>query len=266
MAEPVFAAQRVVYRYPGRRTAALDGLDLAVDEGVLTAVIGPNGAGKSTLVRLLSGILAPDAGTVRFLGRPLAAWPRAELARRLAVVAQEAPMAVPRSVREYVSLGRNPYVSPWAALGREDHARVDGALESVDLGRLGDRRLSDLSGGELQRAKLARALAQDPDVLILDEPTAHLDIGHALWAFETLAGLVEDRRLTALCITHDINLASRFGRRLALVDSGRVAAYGPPGEVLRPELLGRAYECEVLVEDRGAAGAVVLPIESRRRE
>jgi len=260
MADPVFRVREASYRYPGGRTPALRDLDFALGGGELTAVIGPNGAGKSTLVRLLTGIVRPDAGDVAFLGRALASWSRTELARRLAVVAQEPPPAVPMAVHEYVSLGRNPYVGPWASLQAEDHVRVDAAIARVDLAGLRDRRLTDLSGGELQRAKLARALAQDPDVLILDEPTAHLDIGHALWAFQTIAELVAAGALTVLCITHDINLASRFATRLTLLDGGRVTAHGSPAEVLRPDVLGEAYECEVLVEARGEAGIVVLPV------
>lgn len=264
MGEPVFRVRSVSYRYPRGRTPALRRFDFDLEAGVLTAVIGPNGAGKSTLVRLLTGIIAPDEGEVDFLGRPLASWSRPEMARRIAVVAQEAPGAVPQTVREYVSLGRNPYVRSWAPLGSEDLTRVDEALSRVDLERLRERSLADLSGGELQRAKLARALAQDPEVLILDEPTAHLDIGHALWAFETLAALIADRALTVLCITHDINLASRFGTRLALLDAGRVTAQGPPSAVLREDLLGEAYDCSVLVEERGDAGTVVLPVVGHR--
>jgi len=169
-----------------------------------------------------------------------------------------------QTVHEYVSLGRNPYISPWASLGTHDRSVVAEAIERVGLTRLADRGLTELSGGELQRAKLARALAQEPEVLILDEPTAHLDMGHALWTFESLVELVETRGISALCITHDVNLASRYGHDVILVSHGVAAAAGPSSDVLTPDALGVAYGCTVDVENRGALGYVVLPITGVR--
>lgn len=261
MSDRVFEARSVTYSYPGGGRPAVDGVDLVVPAGRLTALIGPNGAGKSTLVRLLAGTMEPTEGSVAFLGRPLAEWPRTDLARHLAVVAQEPPLAVPQSVEEYVSLGRNPYVSAWAALSGEDQAVVERAMRRVGMSDLSDRRLTDLSGGERQRAKLARALAQEPDVLILDEPTAHLDIGHALWAFETMAELVA-AGLTAICVTHDMNLASRYADDMVLLAGGRLTNSGSPSTVLEPAALAAAYDCGVRVEDHGRAGRVVLPVTS----
>ncbi|MFV1987354.1 MAG: ABC transporter ATP-binding protein [Gemmatimonadota bacterium] len=259
MSDPVFTCRDLTFTYPGASRHAIKGLDLDIDRGTMTAVLGPNGAGKSTLVRLLSGTIAPSGGEVRFLDRSLSDWPRTDLARRLAVVAQEAPHGVPQSVTEYVSLGRNPYVSAWSPLSTEDTSVVEAAIRRVGLDSLAHRRIGDLSGGETQRAKLARALAQEPDVLILDEPTAHLDIGHALWAFETVAELVR-RGITAVCVTHDMNLASRFADDLILVCDGNAGPRGTPSEVLSAEALSSAYECEVAVEDRGPLGHVVLPV------
>ena len=262
MSDPVFVTRRASYAYPGSDAPAIDGVDLEIGHGRVTGVIGPNGAGKSTLVRLLSGTVEPTSGVVEFLGRPLASWARTDLARHLAVVGQEPPLAVPQTVEEYVSLGRNPYVSPWSALSAADLEIVSGAIATVGLAPLATRRLTDLSGGERQRAKLARALAQEPQVLILDEPTAHLDIGHALWAFETIAHLVRGG-LTAICVTHDINLASRFADELLLLTGGRVGGRGNAGSVLSRETLSRAYDCDVRVEDLGSAGRVVLPVGTR---
>jgi len=260
VSEPVFVARDVVYRYPGASRPAVRGITMTVNSGGLTTVIGPNGAGKSTLARLLAGTLEPSAGRVSVLGSPLAEWSRPDLARRLAVVAQEPPGMTPQSVHEYVGLGRNPYLGPWASLGPHDRTVIAEAIERVGLADLADRRLTELSGGELQRAKLARALAQEPELLILDEPTAHLDMGHALWTFESLIDLVEEHGISALCITHDINLASRYGHEVILLSDGVTAAAGAPSEVLTPEALGAAYGCRVDVEDRGAIGHVVLPI------
>jgi iron complex transport system ATP-binding protein len=262
MSDSVFECRSLSFRYPGAASPAIDGLDVQVAGGRITAIIGPNGAGKSTLVRLLAGTLDPSAGDALFMGRSVRGWKRVDLARRLAVVAQEAPMGIPLSVTEYVSLGRNPYVSAWASLSAQDDAVVGDAIARVGLAALAERGLSDLSGGELQRAKLGRALAQEPDVLILDEPTAHLDVGHALWTFETVADLVS-HGLTAVCVTHDMNLASRFASELVLVSGGRVEARGDAATVLSPDRLSRAYDCEIGVEDRGGLGHVVLPLGTR---
>lgn len=256
---PVFELRGAGVRYRPTEPDVLRGLDLRVERGDLTAVLGPNGAGKSTLVRLLTGVLRPTRGEAIFEGRPLTAWSRAELARHVAVVSQEPPPAVPLTVREYVTLGRNPYRSPWSALGAGGRELVTRTLARAGLADLEGRPVSDLSGGERQRAKLARALAQEPEVLVLDEPTAHLDIGHGLWVFDAMRELVAEHGITVLCITHDMNLASRHADRIVLLAQGDVVAAGPPGDVLDPASLEAAYECSVDVRDLGDLGYVILP-------
>ncbi|MCG8469245.1 MAG: ABC transporter ATP-binding protein [Gemmatimonadetes bacterium] len=263
MSDAAYELTGVSFTYPGVGLPAVHDLSLRAERRAVTAIIGPNGAGKSTVVRLLGGALRPSRGSVRFLGRELAEWDRGALSRRVAVLSQEAPPGVPLSVREYVELGRSPYVGPWSSLGPRDREVVEAALARTDLVSLQERALTELSGGERQRAKLARALAQEPEVLVLDEPTAFLDLGHALWTFEALADLVRDDGVSALCVTHDVNLASRFASTLALMAEGRLIAQGAPTDVLASDALGEAYGCDIRVERRAGLGHFVLPVRVR---
>ena len=265
MSDPVLTVDQLMFSYPGAKSPAIRDVTQAFERSRVTAILGPNGAGKSTLVRLLTGILPPARGSVRFLGRSLADWGRAELARSLAVVAQEPPPTVTMRVEDYVSLGRNPHLSPWAGPGERDRVVVDGALDHTTLADLRARLLTDLSGGELQRAKLARALVQEPVALILDEPTVHLDIRHALWTFEMIRDLADEKRVTIICITHDMNMASRFADEIVLLSRGAVSAAGEPARVLTNAALRDAYECEVEVASHGALGLTVVPVAGQPR-
>lgn len=265
-AAAAYRLEDVTFRYPSASAAALKGLSLEFGVAAFTAVIGPNGAGKSTLVRLLGGILDPSEGSVRLDGRRLVAWDRSALARRTAVVSQDAPPeALGVSLRGYVELGRNPYVSPWAPFAPRDREVIGDALKWAGLERLADRPLAELSGGERQRAKLARAIAQEPGVLILDEPSAHLDFRHALWIFDALRERVRDGALTVICITHDMQLASRYADRMILLAAGEAVAAGPPGDVLGSPALASTYGCDVRVESLSDLGYSVLPVRARPR-
>lgn len=255
----LFELREVRFAYPRTRDEAVSGITCDVLEGRWLAVVGPNGAGKSTLLRLLSGVLTPSAGRITLRGRALETWGRRELSRDMAVVGQEPPLLVPLSVREFVELGRNPYVRPWASLAEEDHEAVESALRRTHMRTLASRQLAELSGGEVQRAKLARALAQAPTVLLLDEPTAHLDFGHAVRFFELLRHLVGERGWTVICATHDLNLASRYADSLLLLAGGELIASGAPSTVLEPDALSRTYGCAVRVEDLGPLGLLVVP-------
>ncbi|MDE2879716.1 ABC transporter ATP-binding protein [Candidatus Palauibacter soopunensis] len=261
-----YRLENVTFRYPSASSPALKDLSLEFGVAAFTAVIGPNGAGKSTLVRLLGGILDPSEGSVRLDGRPLVSWDRSALARRTAVVSQDAPPEALRvSLHGYVELGRNPYVSPWAPLAPRDREVIGNALRWAGLEHLARRPLAELSGGERQRAKLARAIVQEPGVLILDEPSAHLDFRHALWIFDALRERVRDRALTVICITHDMQLASRYADRMILLAQGEAVAAGPPGDVLGSPALASTYGCEVRVESLGDLGHSVLPVRARSR-
>lgn len=265
-APPAYRLDGVTFRYPGAPAAAVREVRMELRAAAFTAIIGPNGAGKSTLVRLLAGIAQPSEGTVWLDGRPLPDWSRRALSRRLAVVAQDdPPPALRLSLGAYVELGRNPHVNPWAALGPTDREVAARALAWADLAGLASRALDELSGGERQRAKLARALVQEPEVLVVDEPSAHLDLRHALWVFEALRDRVREQALTVICITHDMHLASRYADHLVLMSRGRVSARGLPGDVLRSPALEDAYDCELSVETLGEFGHSVFPVRTRPR-
>ena len=251
------------YRYPRAADAALCGVSLTIPSGSHTAVVGPNGAGKTTMARLLLGTLRPDRGSALFEGRPAADWPRRQIARRVGVVAQDSPPNLPVSVDEFVEMGRNPYLRPWAPLRSEDRATVADALRRADLEDLASRPVTELSGGEVQRAKLARAFAQNPAVLLLDEPTAHLDVAHEMAIFRLVREFV-DAGGSAVTITHSLHLAGRFADRLCLLDHGRLTAAGSPAEVLRADLLSRAFGWPIEVvtlNQAGLAGLHVVPVD-----
>lgn len=241
----VFATEGLCFRYPGAPRPALDDVGTRVARGELYAVIGPNGSGKSTLARLLLGVLRPTTGQALFVGRPAAAWDRRELARRVGVVPQDEELVFPLTVGALVGMGRYPHIGPWRAEGTADLAAIERALEACDVAPLRDRPVTRLSGGERQRARIARALAQEPDTLVLDEPTAALDIAHEMAIFELLARLREHQGVTVLLVTHNINLAARYADRLLLLEQGRALAEGAPGAVVTRELVERSYHWPV---------------------
>jgi iron complex transport system ATP-binding protein len=238
---------------------ALDGVTCAVDQGRFLAVVGPNGSGKTTLVRALSGLLRLERGEVRLDDAPLGRWSRAALARVLAVVPQGEEVVFPLRVDETVMLGRYARLGPLAAPGGADRAAVAQALERCDVAGLRERTIDSLSGGEWQRVRLARALAQEPRVLVLDEPTTALDLRHEMELFELVRRLVDDG-LAGLVITHHMNLAARFADRMLLLSAGRVAAEGPPGEVLRPDTLREVFGWPVAVTQWCDGSPQVVPL------
>jgi len=221
-------------------------------------VIGPNGAGKSTLLRAVGGLVRWQ-GAIELFGRPAAALGRRERARLVATVPQDPVVPPGMVVVEYVLLGRTPYIPP---LGREsaaDLAAVDAVLERLDLVGFAGRRLESLSGGERQRVFLARALAQGAKLLLLDEPTTALDIGHQQEVLELVDQLRRDAGLTVLATMHDLSIAGEYADRMVLLAGGRVVAAGPPREVLTQALLAEHYRARVRVID-GEHGPLVVPV------
>jgi iron complex transport system ATP-binding protein len=236
----------------------LRGVSFALGAGELLALVGPNGAGKTTLLRVASRVLRPSAGRVWLGERPLASLPRRELARMLAVVPQDVHMAFPFRAGEIVLMGRSPHVGAFGFESRADVALAREAMERVGIAALADRSVAELSGGERQLVLVARALAQDPRVLLLDEPTAHLDLRHRIAVAELVREFVARGR-SALVVSHDLALAARSCDRMALLASGAMAAIGAPEAVLTPAQLASAFGIEADVV-RGADGSpLVVP-------
>ncbi|MFF5172697.1 ABC transporter ATP-binding protein [Micromonospora sp. NPDC000089] len=228
------------------RVPILTGIDLTVAAGEWVTVIGPNGAGKSTLLRAVGGLL-PAGSAISLFGTPLRALKPRERARVVATVAQSPAVPAGMSVLDYVLLGRTPYIPP---LGREsaaDMVAVHDVLDRLDLGAFHGRELATLSGGERQRVFLARALAQGATLLLLDEPTSALDIGHQQEVLELVDQLRREHGLTVLATMHDLSIAGGYADRLVLLADGRIAAAGPPAEVLTEHLLATHYHAKVQV-------------------
>ncbi len=226
----------------------LDSVEFELVAGRLVVVVGPNGSGKTTLVRILSGVLKPTSGLVELGGRAIAALSRREVARALAVVPQETPVPFPYRARELVAMGRAPHLGALGREGARDRELVTAALRQVGLEELAGRTFPTLSGGEKQRVLLARAVAQQTNALLLDEPTAHMDLGHRMLTFEWLRDWVrEGPGRGAALVTHDLVLAARFADELVLLHRGRVIARGEPADVLTPEAIARVYGVEASV-------------------
>lgn len=263
MDELIFSARGLTCRYPHADRDALADVDFDLRSGELVAVVGPNGSGKSTLARALLGIMRPVAGTVIVAGRPGHTWKRREFARLAGVVTQQEEPHFPLRVRQAVMLGRYPRSSS-GSLGPHDEQAVASALEKCDVLSLADRWTGTLSGGEWQRVRIARALAQEPRALVLDEPTASLDIRHEMEVFQLIRELARGSGLAAMVITHHVNLAARFADRMVVLYRGRVRADGSPDMVMREELLREVFEWPLVVTRLEGAPQLV-PVDQPRR-
>jgi len=235
----------------------LRGVDLELGTGELVGLVGRNGAGKTTLLRVATRVLTPGAGEVRLRGRPIAEHTRRELAQEVAVVAQDTALPFAFTVAELVLMGRAPHLG-WLGFERaHDHALAEAALERLGLLELADRSVLEISGGERQLVLIARALAQEAPVLLLDEPTAHLDLHHRLQVLGLLRELAREGR-TVLVISHDLTLVARFCDRLALLSQGRLEV-GPPAELLQPERLRAGFDLDAEILHTAAGEPVVVP-------
>lgn len=242
----IVRANDVSVQYRGQSRNALSQASLELASGELVAVVGPNGCGKTSLLRALLGTVPIREGTVVLGEKPLHDWRRDEIARLVALVPQREETAFSWRVQEMVEFGRYVWRGPLSAMNADDQRAVEAAIARCDLQSLRDRRVETLSGGEWQRVRVARALAQEARVLFLDEPTASLDLGHEMELLELVRGLVSGG-LAALVVTHQLNLAARFAHRMLLLSEGQVVASGTPQEVIEAELLSRVFRWPVAV-------------------
>lgn len=244
--------ERVGFRY--RTGQGVEDVSFQAARGELLGIVGPNSSGKSTLLRLLSKVMMPEQGRIRLGGRDVARMSRLELARCLAVVPQEFSVAFPFRVAEVALMGRYPHATGGAWATARDRSIAQTALEATGILHLASRRVDELSGGERQLVSIARALAQEPSVLLLDEPTTHLDLRHQRTVLEILLAHHQKGDRTTILVSHDLNLAAECCDRILLLAGGRVRAFGPPEEVITEEHLTSAYGCPVEVEHHPASG------------
>jgi len=241
----LFTLKNLSFRYPSHSGFELHPTNLSIDQGDLVGLLGPNGAGKSTLLKLMVGLVSPQEGSVAFQGRPLKDLPVRERARRIAYVPQGLHFTFPLDVMEIVEMGRHPYVGRLKPLGAQDLAICGKALALCDALEFKNRSYDKLSGGERQRVLIASALAQTPQVLLLDEPTLSLDLSHQILLFEIIRKLHREEGLTVVVATHELNLAGRFLDRLVLMKEGKIFADGAPKKVLNPRNIRSVLDVEV---------------------
>lgn len=262
---PSLGFEGITVQYAGRAVPALDRVSLQAQPGLITAVVGPNGSGKSSLVRALLRRAPVSAGRVLLGGADIAALDARALARQVAIVPQREEPGMPLSVREFVLLGRHPRRGAFGGPSETDRALVEQALVRAGIADAIDRPTDALSGGEWQRVRIARALAQDTRVLVLDEPTTFLDIAHEMAVFELIDALAREGR-TVLLVSHQLNLVARFAEHIVLLDKGRVAAAGNVEAVMRGEILEAVYDWPLVITRDPAVGVpALLPLRGRGR-
>lgn len=253
----IIEARDLTVRYARDAPPVLDRITMRVPEGCLYAIIGPNGSGKSTLLKALVGTVPHRTGEVLLSGRPKTSYSSRDIAQSVGVVPQSENVAFPIDVRSFVAMGRYPHLGALRAEGPADVRAVRAALDACDLSALSDRDIGHLSGGEFQRVRIARALAQEPTALLLDEPTASLDLAHEMAVLRLLKEAASGGR-TVVLITHHIDVAARFADRLLLLDGGRAAAEGSVADVLREDLLEQVYGWTVAVRENPVTGHLTV--------
>ncbi len=252
-----YAINSLSFAYSSIRV--VDRLSVGVKPGEFLAIIGPNGAGKSTLLKLMAGLLSDFEGSLEFMGRPIADYKPVELARKVAFVPQETHVVFPFTVDEMILMGRMPYRQSVLFDTEADDEFVLKAMALTGTEHLSGKMFNEISGGERQRVVLASALAQTPQVLLLDEPTVFLDMKHQLEFYQILARLNTQERMTIVAVTHDINLAARHAERMLAIRDGAIAADGTPNQVLTADKLHEVFGITADIIDRPDGGRYVIP-------
>ena len=242
---PAISLQQLSFSY--RTQPVLQGVSLEIPQRSLLALIGPNGSGKTTLLRLMSKVLRPQQGTILLHGRPLSSFSARDLARQLAVISSEQHFEFPFSVADVVAMGRFPHLNRLERMSDQDWTMVDEAMERTSVLHFRHRSISQLSSGEKQRVLIARAIAQQPSVLMLDEPNAHLDINHQIAIFNLLRTLNRQHQMTVIVVLHDLSAAATFCETMVLLHRGQIVRTGTPAEVITAELIQQTYGAEVAV-------------------
>lgn len=253
----MITVSNLVVSYPGAERNAVDGVSFVAASGKLTALAGPNGSGKSSIVRALLGRADVVGGSVAVAGLDVRTLSLTELARRVAVVPQREETAFPTRVREYVGLGRYPHLGLWRAATSADDAAVNDALDQAGVSGLAARDTDALSGGEWQRVRIARALAQKTPALVLDEPTTFLDVAHEMAIFELLSSLARSG-LAVLLVSHQLNLVARFADTIVLLNEGKIATSGSPRDIMKADRLESIYGWPIVITHDPAVGAPAL--------
>ena len=240
-------AKNLSFAYDG--TTVVSDLSFSVNTGEFFIVIGPNGSGKTTLMKIIAGLLKPDDGELAILGRPIKSYKRKNLARKIAFVPQHVPVDFPFIVSDVVLFGRSPHLGTFGLETKKDVDLADQAMAFTEIHHFSNRRLDQLSGGECQRVFIARAICQDPDIIVLDEPTASLDIAHQMRIMDMMEKMKKEKNITAIMVSHDVNLAAMYADTLMLINRGEVVKLGTPAEVLTYESLESVYGCPLLVDE-----------------
>ncbi len=264
---PAYQVRSLRFQYTAAANWVIDGLTFEIEAGEILGIVGPNGSGKTSLLKLLAKVLKPHAGDIALFGHDLAAMPQVEAARTVAFVPQESPQVFSFTVMETILMGRYPHHhgATWSAgfswESAEDVSIAEQAMQDTDIAHLAARLVTDLSGGERQRCMIARALAQAPQVLLLDEPTAFLDLAHQIAICGIVRRLKEERGLTVVLVSHDLNLASQYCDRILMLKAGALFRLGTPHDVIDADILRTVYNCDVLIDRHPESGVprVTMP-------
>jgi len=242
----VVSAENIDFRYA--RQPVIDGVSFSIEQAQRVAIIGPNGSGKTTLLKIINGTLVPDAGRMFVAGRETGLWKRREIARKVAIVPQETDVTFPFYAEEIVMMGRFPHLKKYHFEDKNDYRIVHEAMEKTNTLAFASRRFDELSAGERQRVLIARALAQEPEILLLDESTVFLDLKHQAQFLSLLRQLNLSQRLTVMFVTHDINLAAQNASKIILLSSGKIYAIGEPADVITAANIKEVYDVNILVD------------------